>query len=320
MKRKEKAASVLTPEMKKRIRKRALVKALHNWQLYLMILPALLYLILFAYKPMYGIQIAFRNFSFKGGITGSPWVGFAQFERLFKSYWFPIILKNTLTISFLNIIVNFPLPIIFALMANELKNEKVKRTIQTVSYAPHFISMVVLCGMFILFLSPTSGIVNKFIEMFGGEAIAFMSKPDLFKWIYVLIGVWAGTGWSAIIYFAALSGVDKALLEAAEIDGASRLQRIWYINLPCIIPTIVIQLILACGRVMSLGQEKTLLLQNNMNLNASEIISTYVYKSGLQQFQYSFSTAAGLFNSVCNCIILITVNQITKKLTDESLW
>lgn len=321
MKRKDKkTAIVLTPEMKKQIRKKALKKALNNWQLYLMILPALLYIILFAYKPMYGIQIAFRNFTFKGGITGSEWVGFDQFRRLFSSYWFPIILKNTLTISILNMVVNFPLPIVFALLVNEVRNEKVKRTIQTVSYAPHFISMVVLCGMFIMFLSPSYGIVNIIIEKFGGEAVAFMSKPELFKWIYVLIGVWASTGWSAIIYFSALSGVDQALLEAAEIDGASRLQRIWYINLPTIVPTIVIQLILQCGRVMSLGQEKTLLLQNNMNVNASEIISTYVYKAGLQQFQYSFSTAAGLFNSVVNCILLITVNKISKKLTEESLW
>lgn len=316
----KKTADVITPDMKKRMRKKALVKALHNWQLYLMILPALLYIILFAYKPMYGIQIAFRDFTFKGGITGSEWVGFDQFKRLFSSYWFPIILKNTLTISILNMVVNFPFPIIFALLVNEVRNEKLKRTVQTVSYAPHFISMVVLCGMFIMFLNPTYGVVNKIIELFGGDAIAFMSKPKLYKWIYVLIGVWAGTGWSAIIYFSALAGVDKALLEAAEIDGASRLQRIWYVNLPTIVPTIVIQLILQCGRVMSLGQEKALLLQNSMNINASEIISTYVYKTGLQQFQYSFSTAAGLFNAVVNCILLISVNKISKKLTEESLW
>ncbi|MBR2038554.1 MAG: sugar ABC transporter permease [Lachnospiraceae bacterium] len=300
--------------------KKKVKKIMNNWQLYVMVLPALLYIILFAYKPMYGIQIAFRDFTFKGGITGSEWVGFAQFERLFNSYWFPVILKNTLSISFLNLIVNFPLPIVFALMANELKNEKVKRTLQTVSYAPHFISTVVMCGMAILFLSPSSGIINKFIMMLGGEAIAFMSEPKLYKWIYVLTGVWQGTGWSAIIYFSALSGVDKSLLEAAEIDGATRLQRIWYINVPTILPTIIIQIILQCGRIMSLGQEKVLGLQNNMNLNASEVINTYVYKVGLQQYAYSFSTAAGLFNSVCNCILLVSVNQITKRLTKQSLW
>lgn len=300
--------------MKKKFR-----KLLNNWQLYVMVLPALIYIILFVYKPMYGVQIAFRNFTFKGGITGSDWVGLAQFERLFASYWFPIIIKNTLTISFLNLIINFPLPIIFALMANELRNEKVKRTIQTVSYAPHFISTVVMCGMAILFLSPTSGIVNKFITVLGGEPIAFMSEPHLFKWVYVFTTMWQSTGWSAIIYFSALAGLDKSLLEAAEIDGASRLQRIWYINVPTIMPTIVIQIILQCGRVMDLGQEKTLALQNNVNLNASEIINTYVYKVGLEQYAYSFSTAAGLFNSLCNCILLISVNQISKRLTQQSL-
>ena len=301
--------------MKKKFR-----KVLNNWQLYAMVLPALLYIILFAYKPMYGIQIAFRNFTFKGGITGSEWVGLAQFKRLFSSHWFPVIIKNTLTISFLNLIVNFPLPIIFALMANELKSEKVKRTIQTVSYAPHFISTVVMCGMTILFLSPTSGIVNKFITVLGGEPIAFMSEPHLFKWVYVFTDMWAGTGWNAIIYFSALAAVDKSLLEAAEIDGASRLQRIWHINMPTILPTILIQIILHCGRVMDVGQEKILALQNNVNLNASEIVNTYVYKVGLEQYAYSFSTATGLFNSVCNCILLITVNQVTKKLTQQSLW
>ena len=301
--------------MKKKFR-----KVLNNWQLYAMVLPALLYIILFAYKPMYGVQIAFRNFTFKGGITGSEWVGLAQFKRLFSSHWFPVIIKNTLTISFLNLIINFPLPIIFALMANELKSEKVKRTIQTVSYAPHFISTVVMCGMAILFLSPTSGIVNKFITVLGGEPIAFMSEPHLFKWVYVFTDMWQGTGWNAIIYFSALAAVDKSLLEAAEIDGASRLQRIWHINMPTILPTILIQIILQCGRVMDVGQEKVLALQNNVNLNASEIVNTYVYKVGLEQYAYSFSTATGLFNSVCNCILLITVNQVTKKLSQQSLW
>ncbi len=301
-------------------RKKRLIKAIHNWQLYLMMAPALLYTILFVYKPMYGVQIAFREYNFADGITGSPWVGFDNFERLFVSYWFPIILKNTLTLSLLSLVITFPLPIIFALMINELQKEKVKRTIQTISYAPHFISTVVMCGMLILFLSPTSGIINTFIKMFGGEPIAFMSHPAMFKWVYVLSGVWQQLGWNSIIYCAALSGVDKSLLEAAEIDGASRLQRIWYINLPVLVPTIVVQLILRCGQLLSVGYEKTLLLQNNVNLNASEVISTYVYKVGLQQYNYSFSTAANLFNSLCNIIMLVTVNTITKKLTKESLW
>lgn len=306
--------------MKKHMRKKRFLKTLHNWQLYAMLLPALIYAILFLYKPMYGVQIAFRNYNFADGITGSPWVGLSNFTRLFHSYWFPVILKNTLTLSLLSLVLTFPLPIIFALMLNELRNEKVKRTIQTVSYAPHFISTVVMCGMLILFLNPTSGIINIFIKMFGGEAVAFMQEPGMFKWVYVLSGVWQSLGWGSIIYCAALSGVDKSLIEAAEIDGASRIQKIWYVNLPVLIPTIVIQLILSCGQLLTVGYEKVLLLQNNANLNASEVISTYVYKVGLQQYDYSFSTATNLFNSLCNIVILITVNMIAKKITKESLW
>lgn len=301
-------------------RKKAIKKNLSNWQLYLMIVPAFLFIILFEYLPMYGVQIAFRDFNFKDGITGSPWVGFQNFERLFNSYWFPIILKNTLVLSGLRLLMGFPLPIIFALMVNEVGSRKVKKWIQTVSYAPHFISTVVMCGMIILLLTPETGLVNIFIQLFGGESISFMQSPQMFKWIHVLSGIWQGTGWSAIIYFAALSGVDKSLLEAAEIDGANRLQRIWNINLPVLTPTIMIQLILSMGSILSVGYQKILLLQNTMNLNASEVISTYVYKVGLQNYQYSFSTATNLFNSLVNCIMLITVNSIVKKLTKTSLF
>lgn len=301
-------------------RKKAIKKTLSNWQLYMMIVPAFLFIILFEYFPMYGVQIAFRDFNFKDGITGSPWVGFDNFERLFNSYWFPIILKNTIVLSGLRLLMGFPLPIIFALMVNEVGNGKVKKWIQTVSYAPHFISTVVMCGMIILLLTPETGLVNIFIQLFGGESISFMQDPGMFKWIHVISGIWQGTGWSAIIYFAALSGVDKSLLEAAEIDGANRLQRIWHINLPVLAPTILIQLILSMGSILSVGYQKILLLQNTMNLNASEVISTYVYKVGLQNYQYSFSTATNLFNSVVNCIMLITVNSIVKKVTKTSLF
>ena len=301
-------------------RKKAIKKTLSNWQLYMMIVPAFLFIIIFEYFPMYGVQIAFRDFNFKDGITGSPWVGFQNFERLFNSYWFPIILRNTIVLSGLRLLMGFPLPIIFALMVNEVGNGKVKKWIQTVSYAPHFISTVVMCGMIILLLTPETGLVNIFIQLFGGESISFMQDPGMFKWIHVISGIWQGTGWSAIIYFAALSGVDKSLLEAAEIDGANRLQRILHINLPVLAPTIMIQLILSMGSILSVGYQKILLLQNTMNLNASEVISTYVYKVGLQNYQYSFSTATNLFNSVVNCIMLITVNSIVKKLTKTSLF
>jgi len=300
--------------------KKRIKRAVSNWQLYLMMVPAVVYIIIFLYKPMYGVQIAFRDFNFADGITGSKWVGLANFERLFHSYWFPVILKNTLSLSILTIIISFPLPIIFALMVNELTNEKVKKTVQTISYAPHFISMTVMCGMLLLFLSPTSGLINNIIQALGGEPIAFMQKPEMFKWVYVLSGVWQGLGWGSIIYCAALSGVDTALLEAAELDGANRLQRIWNINIPVLVPTIMVQFILQCGKILSVGYEKVLLLQNAANLNASEVISTYVYKVGLEQFDYSFSTAANVFNSICNTIMLILVNTISKKMTEESLW
>ncbi len=301
-------------------RQRAMKRALNNWQLYLMLAPALIYLVVFSYKPMYGIQIAFRDFKFRDGITGSEWVGLENFMRLFESYWFPVTVKNTLLLSILSIVIGFPLPIIFALLVNEVKSEKFKSLVQTVSYAPYFISTVVICGMLLLFMSTDGGLFNVIRALFGLEPYAMAIDPKAFKWYYVLSAVWQGCGWSAIIYFAALAGVDKSLLEAAELDGASRLQRIRYVNLPVLIPTIVIQLILQFGRVMTVGYEKVLLLQNNLNLSASEVISTYVYKVGLQSYDYSFATAFNIFNSVINVILLVIVNKISKKLTDESLW
>lgn len=292
---------------------------LRKWQLYVLMLPALLYTMLFCYKPMYGILIAFKNFSIRKGVWGSPWVGFANFERLFHSYWFPVILKNTLTISGLSLLVSFPMPIILALLLNELKSHRFRKTVQTVSYAPHFISTVVMCGMITMFLSPRTGIINKIITMLGGETVYFMQSPSAFKWVYVISGIWQGVGWSSIIYFAALSGVDSALLEAADIDGASRIQKIWHVNLPAILPTIMVMFILQCGQVLSIGYEKAYLLQNDMNLVGSEIISTYVYKVGLEQSDFAFSTATGLFNTVVNCAILLTANALSKKITKSGL-
>ena len=293
---------------------------IRHWQLYIMVLPALISLIIFAYKPMYGIIIAFKDYSFKEGMLGSPWVGFEQFNRLFHSYWFPVILKNTLTISIMSLVLGFPIPIILALMVNEIQNEKIKRTFQTVSYAPHFISTVVICGMIILFLNPSSGIINRGVTALGGQAVDFMQKPTMFKWVYVLSGIWQGAGWSAIIYFAALSGVDKSLLEAADIDGASRFQKIIYINFPVLVPTMLVLLILQCGSLLSVGYEKVLLLQNNANLAGSEVISTYTYKVGLGQYDFSFSTATGLFNSVINAIVLVLANTLSQKCAKTSLW
>lgn len=303
-------------QQKTKLRKRILP----NWQLYVLMLPAIIYTLLFSYKPMYGILIAFQNFSIRKGIWGSDWVGFDNFIRLFNSYWFPIILKNTLTLSTLGLIIGFPIPIILALMLNELRNVKYRTFVQTVSYLPHFISTVVMCGIVTMFLSPGNGVINQIIELLGGEKIYFMQVPEWFKWIYELSGIWQGAGWSSIIYFAALSSVDSALLEAADIDGASRLQKIWYINLPEIIPTIVVMFVLRCGQILSVGYEKVYLLQNDMNLTGSEIISTYVYKVGLEQSDFAFSTAVGLFNTVVNCIILCTANALSKKVTKTGLF
>lgn len=293
---------------------------LRNWQLYVMVLPAVLYLIIFRYKPMYGVILAFKKYKASLGIWGSPWAGLEQFERLFSSYWFPIIMNNTLTLSLLGLALGFPFPILLALMLNEVRNAGYRKTVQTITYAPHFISVVVLCGMIHIFLSPEYGVFNHFIRALGGEPVFFMQKGHVFKWIYVLSGIWQSTGWGSIIYFAALSSVDPALLEAAQIDGATRLKRIWHINIPSILPTIIILLILNCGSLLSVGYEKVYLLQTDANLSNSEVISTYVYKMGLIRNDYSFSTAVGLFNSAINCTLLVLVNFIARRVGETSLW
>lgn len=290
------------------------------WQYYILLLPALAYFLIFCYGPMYGAQIAFRNFNARDGITGSAWVGYAHFERFFRSPYFGSLLRNTFVISIYGLLAGFPLPILLALSLNELKGTKVKKLAQTVTYAPYFISTVVMCGMLIAFLNPNTGIINKLIAALGGEPVPFLSEAALFPSIYVWSGVWQGTGWGSVIYFAALSGVDPQLLEAATLDGATRWQKIWYVNLPALMPTIVIMLIMNCGSLLSVGYEKAFLLQNALNLETSEVISTYVYKTGLVSAQYSFSTAIGLFNSVVNLILLVTVNAVSRRIGENSLW
>lgn len=290
------------------------------WQYYILLLPAMAYFLIFCYGPMYGAQIAFRNFNAVDGVTGSPWVGFAHFERFFASPYFTTLLKNTIVISVYGLLAGFPLPIILALSLNELKNQWVKKIAQTITYAPYFISVVVMCGMLLSFLNPTTGIVNRFLGLFGIDPIPFLSRADLFPSIYVWSGVWQGTGWASVIFFAALAGVDPQLLEAATLDGAGRLQKIWHINIPTLLPTIVIMLIMSCGNLLSVGYEKIYLLQNSLNADTSEVISTYVYKTGLVNAQYSFSTAVGLFNSVANLVMLIIVNMVSRKISETSLW
>jgi putative aldouronate transport system permease protein len=293
---------------------------LNNYVLYLFSIPALAYIIIFHYLPLYGIQIAFRDFNPGLGIWNSPGVGFMHFEYFFQSSQFWNLLRNTLTISFMQLVFGFPVPIILALTLHYCTSQKYKKLVQTVTYAPHFISMVVMIGMIILFLSPSSGMVNQIIKALGFEPIYFMGRPDLFKPIYVVSGVWQNAGWGSIIYIATLAGVDQEIHEAAIVDGASKLRRIWHIDIPSILPTMIILLILNMGQVMNVGFEKVFLLQNDIVLEQSEVISTYVYKVGLQQANYSYSTAIGLFNNIINFILLFTVNKISKKVSSVGLF
>ncbi|MCU6712713.1 ABC transporter permease subunit [Paenibacillus sp. J5C_2022] len=298
----------------------AVKKIMASYQLYLLVLPTIAYFIIFHYIPIYGAQIAFKDFIAIKGIEGSPWIGFEHFERFFDSYQFWLVLKNTLGINVYELLVAFPAPIVLALLLNALSNARFKKFVQTVTYAPHFISVVVIVGMLNIFLSPHNGIVNELMRMFGAEPIFFMGSPEWFKTIFVFSGIWQNIGWSTIIYLAALTSVNPSLHEAAVVDGASKLQRIVYIDLPSILPTIVILLILNIGNFMSVGFEKVYLMQNSLNVDASEIIQTYVYKVGLLNAQYGYSAAIGLFNSVINFILLLSVNRLAKRLKQNSLW
>jgi putative aldouronate transport system permease protein len=295
-------------------------KAWKNKEYYLLLLPALIYVIIFCYGPMYGLQIAFKNYKGSKGIAGSPWVGLKHFMDFFGSYNFWNLIKNTLILSLYDLAVHFPIAIIVALVLNELKSDRLKRISQTLLYAPHFISTVVLVGMITVMFSKSSGVVNYVLELLGLERHYFMGEPESFRHLYVWSGVWQHTGWNAIIYIAALSSIDSGLHEAATIDGASRLQRILYINIPSIMPTIIITLIMSIGNITALGYEKAFLMQNELNLEVSEIISTYVYKRGIISANYSFSAAVGLFNNVINVIMLLIANAISKKASDTSLF
>ncbi len=292
---------------------------LQHWELYLLILPGILYFAIFKYAPMYGIQIAFRDYYPGMGYLEADWVGFDNFRRFFNSYQFLSALKNTLSISLLQLVLGFPLPIILALMLNSLRSNRLKKSLQTISYAPHFISSVCMAGIILTFTSER-GIINEIIAACGGGRVNFMGEPSLFKWVYVLGHVWKDAGWGSVMYIAALSSVDLALYEAADVDGATRLQKIWYVDLPSILPTIVIMLILKCGQILSIGYEEILMLQNPLNLPGSQVISTYSYQVGLLQYDYSYSTAVGMFNSVVNLVLLMSVNFISRKVNETSLW
>ncbi len=299
-------------------RKRILV----NWELYLLLLLPMAYLLLFKYYPMYGVQIAFRNYRAVDGIWGSKWVGLEHFNTFFKSYLFGRLIKNTLSLSVYSLIAGFPAPIILALLIHHMPAMKFKKTVQTVAYAPHFISVVVMSGMIIMFLGERSGLINNILAAVGLPRSDIMANPKLFSSVYVWSGVWQSMGFNSVIYIAALAGVDTELHEAAIVDGASIARRIRHIDIPSIMPTIIILLILNSGQLLNVGFEKVLLLQNPLNNSASEIISTYVYKVGLASSigDYSYAAAIGLFTSVINLILLSTVNLLAKRVSGSSLW
>ena len=286
---------------------------------YVLVLPVLLFYLIFCYKPMYGIIIAFQNFSPIRGIAGSEWVGLQHFKDFFESYYFTRILKNTLIISLSTLVFSFPMPILFALLLNEIRNEKFKRLVQTISYMPHFISMVVVCNMIKMFTSNT-GFITSLLGMFGVPQASLLTKPEYFVPIYVISGIWQQTGWGAIIYLSALAGIDQQLYEAAKIDGANRWKQTLYVTLPGISQTIIIMLLLRLGNIMDVGYEKVMLLYNEGIFKTADVISTFVYRKGLTDMEFSYSTAVSLFNSVINFIIIVVFNKLSKKFTETSLW
>lgn len=292
---------------------------IRNWTLYLLVLPVLMFYIIFHYKTMYGAVIAFQDYVPRKGIAGSEWVGFANFIRFFQSPYFWRLIKNTLLISFYGLLFGFPAPIILALMLNEVNHKRYKKTIQTITYLPHFISLVVVTGMIKDFTQST-GLINDLIVMFGGTRSSLLQNPDLYRTIYITSDIWQGIGWGAIIYLSALSGVDQQLYEAASIDGAGRFKQIINVTLPCIAPTIIIMLVLRMGQLLGTGYEKTILLYNEAIYEKADVIASYIYRTGILDRNWSYATAIGLFNSVINLLMIIMANKISKKLSETSLW
>lgn len=294
------------------------------WQLYVFLLLPVAYILIFAYGPMFGLQIAFKKFSIVTGIWDSPWVGLKNFTKFFNAYQFTNIMYNTLSLSIYAILAAFPFPILFALMLNTIEHEKLKKTVQTITYMPHFISTVVIVAMLMQLFHPMNGLYGKLMQALTGQMPAdLFAQPSAFPHLYVWSGVWQGFGYNSIIYLAALTNVSPDLHEAAEVDGASRLQRLIHVDFPALLPTITIMLILRMGAIMSIGFEKTYLMQNSLNLSRSEIISTFVYKKGLASGaanDYSYSAAVGMFNSVVNLVLIVGVNWISRKISENSLW
>lgn len=293
-----------------------------NWQLYLMLVPVIAFFILFCYGPMYGLLLAFKDYKVLRGVFGSPWANpwYKHFERFFLSPYCERVITNTVTLSVQSLLYGFPVPIILALCINEVRNRKYQKIVQNVTYAPHFLSVIVLVGLIKSFTNTDYGIVNLLIRQFGGEGYNWMQRADLFRPLYIGSGIWQNAGWDSIIYIAALSGIDPQLHESAMMDGANRWKRIWHINLPGLMPTIIILLILNSGYIMSVGFEKVFLMQNDLNLSSSDVISTYSYRIGIESAQYELATAIGLFNSAVNCVLLVCVNWASRRMGGTSLW
>ncbi len=300
-------------------RKRLVRDLRKNWMAYLMLLPVIAYFIIFKYFPLYGVQIAFKDFKPAKGILASKWVGFKHFISFFNSVYFGRLMGNTLRISIFSLIFGFPAPIILALLLNEVVNQRFKKVVQTVTYIPHFISLVVMCGLIKIF-SQGNGLFNDIIEFFGGNRKALLSDANLFTPIYIISGIWQSIGWGSIIYLAAITGIDPELYDAATIDGAGRLRQAWHVTISGIAPTIITLFILQVGKLMSVGYEKILLLYNDLVMEKADVISTYVYRRGLLEANYSFSAAVGLFNSVINFVLVLSANAISRKVTETSLW
>ena len=292
----------------------------HCWQMWILLLPALIWLVVFCYTPMYGLLIAFKDYKANLGILGSPWAGLKYFRQFFETDIAFTSIVNTIRISGFSLLFSFPIPILFALMLNQISSSKVRKFLQSVSFMPYFISAVVLVGMLNIILSPTTGFVNVFLNHFGMGGKMFMTREEYFLPIYILSGIWQSMGFNAIVYIAALTTIDTALYEAATIDGASKFKQILYIEIPSILPTIIVMFILATGNMLSVGYEKVYLMQSSLNLSVSEVVSTYVYKVGIQSAQFSFATAVGLFNSVANFLIIFVTNAISRRISDISLF
>jgi ABC-type polysaccharide transport system permease subunit len=290
------------------------------WQLYLLLLPAAVLLVWFRYMPMGGLLLAFKDYSIRGGFLSGPWVGLDNFRDFFSYFRFPQLVSNTLVLSLYKIAASFPLPIMLAISLNELRNNKVKRVVQTATYAPYFISVVIVVGIAMQLLATHTGLINNILALFGGERVNFLSKPGSFRHVFVITDIWQATGYTAILYIASLASVDPSLYEAAGIDGANRWKKIWYIDLPNIVPTATILFILEAGRVMDLSFEKVILLQNPANLVSSEVLTTYIYKMGITEGRFDFAAAGTMFNSVVNLALILTVNKIARKVGDEGLW